>query len=106
QIGIAHAEIDNVDPVRPCLGLDRVDVLEDVRRQAANTVKIFAHGFLGGPVETRCSRLVQRTGRRWEQPRLSRNYGVNLVKRRFGARSFAALPGRCRTATREELDSG
>ena len=50
QIGIAHAEIDDVHPGGAGLGLDRIDVFKHVRRQASDAVKIFVHGFLAGPV--------------------------------------------------------
>ena len=43
QIGIAHAEVDDVGAGIPCGRLGAVDLFEDVRRQAADAVK-FVHG--------------------------------------------------------------
>ena len=40
QIGIAHAKIDDVGAGGAGLGLERVDLLEDIRRQAPHPVKI------------------------------------------------------------------
>ena len=40
QIGIAHAEIDDVGAGGAGLGLELVDLLEDVRRQAPHPVKV------------------------------------------------------------------
>ena len=45
QVGIAHAEIDDVGAGIARGRLGAVDLLEDVRRQAADAVKLF-HGFL------------------------------------------------------------
>ena len=41
QVGIAHAEIDDVGAARAGAGLQPVDLLEDVRRQPADLVKFF-----------------------------------------------------------------
>ena len=49
QVGIAHAEVDNVDAFGARLGLDRVDMLEHVRGQTADAMEFFAHDFLWGP---------------------------------------------------------
>ncbi len=43
QIGIAHAEIDDIGAAVPGGSLGAVDLLEHVRRQPANTIKLF-HG--------------------------------------------------------------
>src|SRR5262249_29535123 len=49
QIGIAHAEVDDVGASIPRGRLGPIDLLEHVGRKAANAVKIF-HGSLGsGP---------------------------------------------------------
>ena len=40
QIGVAHAEIDDVGAGGAGLGLELVDLLEDVRRQAPHPVKV------------------------------------------------------------------
>ena len=40
QVGIAHAEIDDVGAGGAGLGLELVDLLEDVRRQAPHAVKV------------------------------------------------------------------
>ena len=44
QIGVAHAEIDNVGAGGAGLGLQHVDLLEDVRRQAPHPVKVAHRG--------------------------------------------------------------
>ena len=41
QIGIAHAEIDDVGAARAGAGLQPVHLLEDVRGKPANLVKLF-----------------------------------------------------------------
>ena len=41
QIGIAHAEIDDVGAVRAGAGLQPVDLLEDIGRKPADLVKFF-----------------------------------------------------------------
>ena len=43
QVGIAHAEVDDVGPGIARLGLRAVDLLEDIGRQSADAVEIF-HG--------------------------------------------------------------
>ena len=40
QVRIAHAEIDDVGAAGAGLGLELVDLLEDIRRQAPHPVKI------------------------------------------------------------------
>ena len=40
QIGVAHAKIDDVGAGGAGLGLELVDLLEDIRRQAPHPVKI------------------------------------------------------------------
>ena len=40
QIGVAHAEIDDVGAAGAGLGLELVDLLEDVRRQPPHPVKV------------------------------------------------------------------
>ena len=45
QIGIAHAEVDDVGAAGARCSLEAVDLLEDVGRQPANLVKFF-HGLL------------------------------------------------------------
>ena len=40
QVGIAHAEIDDVGAAGAGLGLELVDLLEDIRRQTPHPVKI------------------------------------------------------------------
>ena len=43
-VGIAHAEIDHVAPGGARLGLQRVDLAEDVGRKALDAVEILGHG--------------------------------------------------------------
>src|SRR5262249_12476402 len=43
QVGVAHAEIDDVGAARAGAGLQPIYLLEDVRRQPADLVKLF-HG--------------------------------------------------------------
>ncbi len=60
QIGVAHAEIDDVGAAIAGRGLGAVHLLEYVRRQPANAVEIFHrrlgdfletyHGFVSAPV--------------------------------------------------------
>src|SRR5690606_12667334 len=67
QVGIAHTEIDHVDTTGAGARLYRVDVLEHVGREAADAVKIFAHGILVGalarsPRALRLAALRRRRG--------------------------------------------
>src|SRR5205823_4158534 len=41
QVGISHAEIDDIGARIACRGLRAIDLLEDVRRQTPNAVKLF-----------------------------------------------------------------
>ncbi len=43
HVGIAHAEIDDVLTARACLGLQPIDLLEDVGRKPADAVEIGLH---------------------------------------------------------------
>ena len=47
HVGIAHAEIDDVVAARARLGLELVDLLEDVRRQPLDSMEIAGHGREG-----------------------------------------------------------
>src|SRR5213078_4901593 len=50
QVGIAHAEVDDVGAGIAGGGLDAVDLLEHVGRQALDTVEVGRHrSILGGP---------------------------------------------------------
>src|SRR5208282_3524329 len=40
QVGVAHAEIDDIGAAGAGLGLELVDLLEDIRRQAPHPVKV------------------------------------------------------------------
>src|SRR6516225_1218925 len=46
-IGIAHAEIDNVAPGGPRLGLQRIDLAEDIRGKALDAIEVFGHDAFG-----------------------------------------------------------
>ena len=46
QVGIAHAEVDDVGAARTGAGLQPVDLLEHVRRQPPDLVKLFHGQFL------------------------------------------------------------
>ena len=46
QIGIAHSEINDIFTGRARLGLDRIDLGEDIRRQALYAVKLLIHHTL------------------------------------------------------------
>jgi hypothetical protein len=40
QVGVAHAEVDDIGAAGPRLGLELIDLLEDIRRQAPHPVKV------------------------------------------------------------------
>ena len=61
QVGIAHAEIDDIGAPGSSLGLERVDLLEDIRRQTPHAVKI-AHRSPWPWVLSRFSRPTRRFG--------------------------------------------
>ena len=42
--GFAHAEIDDILGSRACAGLRRIDLGEDIGRQAADAVEVLGHG--------------------------------------------------------------
>jgi hypothetical protein len=48
QVGVAHAEVDDVPAARACCGPHRVDFGDDVGRQALDAVEIGFHD-LGNP---------------------------------------------------------
>ena len=48
QVGVAHAEVDDIDTGSAQPRLDRVDVVEHIGRQAADAVEI-VHLDLGDP---------------------------------------------------------
>jgi hypothetical protein len=45
HVGVAHAEVDDVDARRAEPRLDGVDMRKDIRRQAPDAVKIVVHGI-------------------------------------------------------------
>ena len=42
-VRVAHAKIDNILTTRPCRGLQLIDNVENIRRQAFNAGKFFYH---------------------------------------------------------------
>ncbi len=44
QVGIAHAEIDDIGAARSRIGLEAVHFREDIGRQALDAVKVVDHG--------------------------------------------------------------
>ncbi len=43
HVGVAHAEVDHVHALATQLGLDAVDLFENVRRQALDTMEVVVH---------------------------------------------------------------
>ena len=78
QIGVPHAQIDDVHAVGARAGLDGIDVLEDVGRQAADAVKVFVH-FVPRRTLSGSSRDVMHGH---QSASLSRKYGLKSIKAR------------------------
>ncbi len=65
QIGIAHAEVDDVGAGVASLGLEPVDLLEDVGRQALHAIEIrhVSLSFLVSPAHRAARSFLERNGR-------------------------------------------
>ena len=61
QVRIAHAEIDDVRPAGAGLGLEGIDLLEDIRRQAPHPMEI-AHRNTSPRIELRFIKPMARRG--------------------------------------------
>ena len=83
-VGIAHAEIDDVAPLGARLRLQRVDLGEDVGRQALDAIELFGHG------DTRLTvrGMDCRGGRRaWRERMLYSMPGATDAAALFGGRN-------------------
>ena len=89
QVGIAHAEVDDVGAARAGAGLQPVDLLEHVRRQPADLVKFFHDQFLFGGQDGPAAIYTQKLSRSREQA------SVPLPSRRwyFWPRSLQRVGG-------------
>ena len=97
HVRIAHAEIDDVLAARARLGLELVDLLEDVRRQPLDSVEIVGHGREGSPPRSgpEGTPLNHRNGPRGKQLQPKRPASHSLRLGRFSPDRAAYSAGRC-----------